>query len=149
MASAGALWCCAYRSTQAAHMTRADLAAMLRDCQMRNINRHITGLLLRVDNRFLQYFEGPEATVLQLWSSLLGDSRHIEPQCLYREPIQRRLFTHWSMAFSDLTSPALRLGPSNELLQSVLTGPAPADERGRPDDAFHRFWAECAQSLPR
>jgi hypothetical protein len=130
-------------------MTRADLASMLRECQMRNINSHITGLLLRIDNVFLQYFEGPEEAVTRLWSRILADPRHVAPLCLYREPIQRRLFTHWSMAFSDLTSPALRQGPSDELLQHVLNDPPPADVRGRPDDHFHRFWAECATSLPR
>lgn len=149
LASSGGLWCCAYRSTQATHMTRADLAAMLRECQMRNINRNLTGLLLRVDDKFLQYIEGPESAVLHLWSSLLSDPRHRDLECQYREPVQRRLFTHWSMAFSDLTSPTLRIGQSNDLLERALADPVPADERGSADDVFHRFWADCATVLPR
>jgi Sensors of blue-light using FAD len=130
-------------------MTRADLAALLRESQMRNINRQITGLLLRVDNSFVQYFEGPESGVLQLWSSILGDPRHQDVQCIYREPIPQRMFEHWSMAFSELTTPSLRPSPSNELLMCMLQDPPPADERGTPDDAFHRFWADCASTLPR
>ncbi|MBL8330065.1 MAG: BLUF domain-containing protein [Rubrivivax sp.] len=147
--TAGGLACCAYRSKQAEHMTRADLASMLRECQMRNINRHVTGLLLRIDDRFLQYLEGPPDAVLALWTNVLGDPRHSDVECLFRGPCESRLFTHWSMAFSDLSSPSLRLGPTNEMLQQVLAMPVPADERGQSDDIFHRFWAECAVSLPR
>lgn len=130
-------------------MTRADLAAMLRECQMRNINRNLTGLLLRVDDRFLQYIEGPESAVLHLWSNLLSDGRHVNLECHYREPIHRRLFMHWSMAFSDLTSPTLRLAPSNDLLERALQDPVPTDERGHAEDVFHRFWSDCATALPR
>ncbi len=149
LASLGGLWCCAYRSTQAKRMTRADIAALLRESQMRNVNRHVTGLLLRVDDRFLQYFEGPQAAVTELWSHILSDGRHKDPQCRYMAPTPQRLFAHWTMAFNDLSGQPMRLGPENGLLQRVLREDPPPDGQGQEDDIFHRFWADCAASLPR
>lgn len=148
LASSGDLWCFAYRSIQVAHMTRADVALMLRESQMRNVNRRITGLLLRIDNHFLQYLEGPQAALDHVQTRLRDDARHRELLTFFHEPASKRLFEDWSMAFSDLSGPSLRQGPTNGLLQQVLHDPVPLPGQGSVDDAFHRFWVECAASLP-
>lgn len=129
-------------------MTRADVATLLRDAQMRNINRNITGLLLQIDNRFVQYLEGPKEAVVDLRERIQADPRHHEFELLFEGPIKERLFHDASMAFSDLSGPTLRESQRSSLLQQVLEQPPPVDRRGRTNDVFHRFWARCAQSLP-
>lgn len=129
-------------------MTRADVAALLRDAQMRNLNRNITGLLLQIDNKFVQYLEGPKEAVLDLKDRIAADTRHRAFELLFEGPIRERLFHDSSMAFSDLSGPSLQDSRRSSLLQQVLEQPPPEDRRGRTNDVFHRFWARCAQSLP-
>lgn len=148
LTSSGDLWCCAYRSVQAKHMTRADVAALLRDAKMRNINRSVTGLLLQIDNKFVQYIEGPRADVQHLIDRIQADPRHRDVQLLFEGPISERLFGDWSMGFSDLSGSSLLQDRRSSLLKQVLEQPPPPDRRGRSNDVFHRFWARCAQSLP-
>lgn len=148
LTSSGTLWCFAYRSVRVRHMTRADVASLLREAQMRNINRNVTGLLLQIDNRFVQYLEGPKEALLDLKERIAADSRHRQFELLFEGPIRERLFHDSSMAFSDLSGPAPREDRRSSLLQQVLEHPPPEDRRGRTNDVFHRFWARCAQSLP-
>jgi hypothetical protein len=129
-------------------MTRADFATLLRDAQMRNINRNITGLLLHIDNKFVQYVEGPKESVLELVERILADPRHRQVEVLFEGPVKERLFHDWSMAFDDLGGQPVGAGRRSTLLLQVLEQAPPADRRGRSNDVFHRFWTRCAQSLP-
>lgn len=129
-------------------MTRADVAALLRDAKMRNVNRNVTGLLLQIDNRFVQYIEGPRPAVEHLRERIESDPRHRDVQLLFEGPISERLFGDWAMGFSDLSGSSLLQERRSSLLKQVLEQPPPADRRGRSNDVFHRFWARCAQSLP-
>jgi hypothetical protein len=148
LTSRGDLWCCSYRSTQVKHMTRADVATLLRDAQMRNMNLNITGLLLHIDNKFIQYVEGPKEALSPLIERILADPRHHQVELLFEGPLKERLFADWSMAFGDLSGQLARRDGQGSLLQQVLVQPAPADRKGRSNDVFHRFWAGCAHSLP-
>jgi Sensors of blue-light using FAD len=138
--SLGSLWCCVYRSTQAKRMTRADVAALLRQAQMRNVELDITSSLLRIDNRFLHYLEGPLPALEQLLERLRQDTRHSAMEELYREPIARRRFPNMPIDFSDLSRRSMRLGSVRDLLRSTLEDAPPHDGRGSMDDAFHRVW---------
>jgi Sensors of blue-light using FAD len=140
MTTLGALWCCVYRSTQIKQMTRADVAAMLRHAQMRNVDRNITSSLLRIDNRFLHYLEGPLPALEQLLEKLRADPRHTGFEELFREPIARRRFPNLPIDFSDLSRRSMRLGSVKDLLHSTLEDAPPHDGRGHKDDVFHRVW---------
>lgn len=149
MTSSGGLWCCAYRSQQVKRMTRADISLLLRDAQMRNMNLDVTGLLLQVDNRFIQYLEGPKEVVVPLLRRIQLDPRHHRFELLFEGPVARRLFHEWSMAFSDFGASELVGNGRGALLQQVLEQPLQAEDRPVPaDHVLHRFWVHCAQSLP-
>ncbi len=147
--SLGSLWCLVYRSTQTKQMTRADVASMLRDAQMRNLDRNITSSLLRIDNRFLHYLEGPLPALEHLMGRLRLDPRHSALEELYREPIARRRFRNLPIDFSDLSRRSMRLGSVKDLLQSNLEDAPPHDGRGHVDDAFHRVWEGDAVAGPQ
>jgi hypothetical protein len=136
----GALWCCVYRSIQAKRMTRADVAVLLREAQMRNVERNITSSLLRIDNKFLHYLEGPLPALDLLLARLRVDPRHTAFEELFREPIAQRRFPNLPIDFSDLSRRSMRLGSVKDLLHSTLEDAPPLDGRGHSDDAFHRVW---------
>lgn len=148
LASSAGLVCFCYRSIQAKHMTRADVVALLREAQMRNMNRNVSGALLRIDQRFLHYVEGPVSAVEHLAQQIRQDVRHFDFQPLYQEPINKRLFERWSLAFSELSSSSMWPGAEPQLLQRVLDDTPPTDGRGNTNDVFHRFWAEYAATVP-
>ena len=148
LASSTGLVCFSYRSIQAKHMTRADVVMLLRESQMRNMNRNISGALLRIDQRFLHYVEGPAAAVEHLTQQVRADARHSDFEPLFQEPVNKRLFERWSLAFSELSNASMWPGPDPSLLQRVLDEAPPADGRGNASDTFHRFWAECAVTVP-
>jgi hypothetical protein len=129
-------------------MTRADIAQLLRGAQMRNMNLDITGLLLQVDNRFIQYLEGPREAVAPLLRRIQHDPRHHRFELLFEGPVAVRLFQDWSMAFSDFGASELVGNGRGALLQQVLEQPLPADRPVPADHALHRFWVHCAQSMP-
>jgi Sensors of blue-light using FAD len=138
--SLGSLWCCVYRSKQTKKLTRADMAVLLRDAQMRNVERGITGSLLRIDDSFLHYLEGGQEAIDRLFASLQRDPRHTHFQVLFREPIERRRFPNTLMDFSDLSRRSTHRGATKELLRSTLEDAPPSDGRGHFSDAFHRVW---------
>jgi len=50
----------------------------------------------------LQVFEGPEADVLSLYTTIRDDPRHTHIGTLYATPIARPAFLKWTMGFGDL-----------------------------------------------
>jgi hypothetical protein len=147
--SLGHLWRCAYRSQQVTRMTRADVAALLRKAQMRNVTRDITGLLLLVDNRFLHFLEGPEVHLRALIDAIARDPRHSAMNLLFLEPADGRLFGGHSMAFSDWSSPMPLDDPMQRRLLQMLNDPVGVSQGQQPSTAAQMgFWRQCATALP-
>lgn len=145
----GELWCYAYRSKRAGHMTRADLAALLRLARMHNVNEDLTGILLLVGDEYIQYLEGPKAAVRAMKDRVTADPRHHAVRTLQDGPITERLFASWALAFQEFNGEALRehavRGLLDRLTLAVPEGTAPADGH---HEVLRRFWADCAASVP-
>lgn len=62
-----------------------------------NKRDNITGALVCRADIYLQYLEGPEATVLAAYARIQADDRHLEVTQLLREPITIRRFPTWAM----------------------------------------------------
>jgi hypothetical protein len=123
---------------------------MLLDVRMRNTNRNVTGMLLKVDDSFVHYLDGPKDEVGAIFAQLLADKRHGEVIKLHEGPIRQRLVPHWSMAFQEIALPSTSQGAFGAMLKRILqTEAAPAVEGAGDSDWMHRFWTECAASLPR
>jgi hypothetical protein len=58
----------------------------------------ITGGLACMDGVFLQYLEGAESDVEDLFERILTDARHTDVKVLERRAIPKRMFSDWSMA---------------------------------------------------
>ncbi len=91
-----------YTSTQAQDMNPADLKAILEEARSANDRNNITGLLLHRDDAFLQVLEGEQDQVLATFVRIEKDRRHKDVKVLFSEPLEKREFDDWSMAFVNL-----------------------------------------------
>lgn len=66
-----------------------------------NTDHDITGGLVCVERTYLQYLEGEEKAIDQVFAMISGDPRHNGLKILERRVIQRRMFADWSMAALD------------------------------------------------
>ena len=78
------------------------LEAMLLQARRKNAGLGITGVLLHSDGNFMQYLEGPEAVLRRLFATIARDSRHQHVTVIVDEPIVRREFDGWAMAYRRL-----------------------------------------------
>lgn len=91
-----------YASNQADDLTSSDLREILEVARSTNEKNDVTGLLLHRDKSFMQVLEGDEKTVKDLYSQIAGDARHKDVEILFSEPVEKREFSDWSMAFTEL-----------------------------------------------
>ena len=66
-----------------------------------NRRDHVTGFLLRHQDRFFQLLEGGRVDLERLMGRLAADRRHQNIRVLVDTPVDRRLFPQWAMAQID------------------------------------------------
>lgn len=57
----------------------------------------VTGFLLAGEGRFLQWLEGPEASVAETYARIAQDRRHEDLTMIADGPTERRNFRDWNM----------------------------------------------------
>jgi hypothetical protein len=67
-----------------------------------NPSKGITGALLYSGGYFCQVIEGPEEPLEELYEVIQMDPRHGEVTVLHFEPIAKRGFNEWAMAFAGV-----------------------------------------------
>lgn len=90
-----------YRLIYASHARAScldDVPGILEWSYAHNPGLGITGVLCLLDLTYLQYLEGEEATVLDLFESIRKDTRHQGATPLDQRTIARRAYPNWSMA---------------------------------------------------
>ncbi len=92
-----------YVSTAARSFGPEELNNLLNRCRINNQHLGITGVLLYKGGRFFQELEGPDQAVSSLFQKISSDPRHTDVTTIICEAIPRRLFSGWSMGFSDLS----------------------------------------------
>jgi len=75
-----------------------DLAAILDQSRQANTDLNVTGVLCFLDGVYMQYLEGDEATVEELFGRIRSDPRHCDIAPLERRAVPRRMFPGWTMA---------------------------------------------------
>ncbi len=101
-----------------------ELASLTRMAKRRNEMDNITGVLILENGVFYQTIEGPESKLMRLFESIKRDQRHEDIVLLISEPIEKQVFSDWSLdsfVIDDVqkvpseTMEALRKIRSNEL----------------------------------
>jgi hypothetical protein len=88
------------RSLSRSHL---DLDEILAWSRRVNVELGITGVLLYLDEVYMQYLEGEEGAVDALFTSIKADSRHQVVTPLDRRAIEKRVFPEWAMALLEWT----------------------------------------------
>jgi Sensors of blue-light using FAD. len=113
-----------YVSTAAWAMNENDLNIILDGARANNRKLGVTGLLLHIDQGFLQVLEGPREAVLKIFERIRRDLRHIGLRVLIQQEVEERLFEDWSMGFDRLspTSPRTQgvFAVTQEAIENVL-----------------------------
>jgi hypothetical protein len=89
----------AYFSTAAVPQTAETAHELLVTSRVNNRRDGITGLLVAGGNRYLQVIEGPRRPMERLMGLIRADRRHLGICTLLSQPIFKRNFEGWSMAF--------------------------------------------------
>lgn len=111
----------------------ARLSEILEVSRRNNLGAGITGILVSLDDAFLQILEGPQAKVSACLSRIRQDPRHVGMYEIFNQPIEARAFPDWSMAYTAVGGQAVgqgtidvaqllqRLGPHRDALGRAYT----------------------------
>lgn len=91
-----------YASAAAPGTDASDRKAILQVSRSNNSQRSVTGMLLYTSGSFFQVLEGDEATLKQLFATIVSDPRHRNVTKIIHEPIAQRAFGDWTMGFSEV-----------------------------------------------
>lgn len=93
-----------YTSTQTRPITDTELAQILAVGREKNSALGVTGVLAHKGDNCIGILEGDDEVVGSRFEQVRRDPRHTNVRVLLDEPIQRRSFPDWSMAFQPLDS---------------------------------------------
>ena len=93
---------CIYASLSAPAFKEQDLPELLAQARDANALHGLTGMLLYIKGTFFQVLEGEAAAVDGMYNKILRDPRHTHVRQIIREPISRRSFAVWTMAFETM-----------------------------------------------
>ena len=109
-----------YVSTASWTMNGADLSAILDVSRANNRRLGVTGILLHLDHGFLQILEGPKDAVMEIFSNIERDHRHIGVRVLLQQDVPDRLFGEWTMGFDHWIEDAPRTAGMFQITQDAI-----------------------------
>lgn len=89
-------------SNQSQVLKDKDIEEMLFQIREKNKRLAITGVLLLIQGKFVQYIEGQCTEIDNVYNSIRNDSRHNELVLLDTGDLQTRQFRDWSMAYKKV-----------------------------------------------
>ncbi|RYE31923.1 MAG: BLUF domain-containing protein [Sphingobacteriaceae bacterium] len=108
-----------YSSYAQVEFSHPDLKRLLTKSREKNKRLAVSGMLLFLEGKFIQFLEGEEADVKSLYNTIYKDNRHKSVVVLKEGFTENRLFTDWSMAFSTVTPEEIASGEGFEKLNSA------------------------------
>lgn len=126
-----------YRSTASPAFGQSQIKDMLKASRDFNVKNDITGCLLYYNGEFLQYLEGDQAKVMDLFEKIKEDYRHFQITLLSYSHIYSREFDHWSMAYENFLGANHQLEYLKLLISSYLEMPQASI---RPNPTTKSFW---------
>lgn len=105
-------------------MTSEILEEITSISQKHNTAKGITGMLLGIENKYLQYLEGDEKEVRELMENIKKDPRHKMVTQWVQGFTKNRVFSEWSMGSWMLSNEELEKLPALADLRAFLRDPA-------------------------
>lgn len=88
-----------YFSQGTRQLSEIELKSMLNISRNNNTRQQVTGILVALDNCFLQLLEGDKTTITRLFEKIKTDDRHTDVLTLHKGVVENRNFPDWSMGF--------------------------------------------------
>ncbi|MBT8209168.1 MAG: BLUF domain-containing protein [Eudoraea sp.] len=132
-----------YRSRAVPGFDRLQIKEMLIKARRFNESQGITGCLLYHDGEFLQYLEGNQVRVLQLYDKIKADPRHTDMELLSHGIRPQRQFEQWEMAYEDF------YGDNDQIAYMKLLVEDHLEILGQDtsDPAVNAFWKNVSTML--
>ncbi|WP_026302643.1 BLUF domain-containing protein [Psychroflexus tropicus] len=92
-----------YMSSQSRVMSKKSIEEFLFQVREKNKLLTITGVLLLIQGKFVQYIEGPEEEITDVYESISNDHRHTDMILLDSGDLEERQFKDWSMAYKEVS----------------------------------------------
>ena len=126
-----------YSSTTDHDWSQDELIGLLEQSRRWNTTYGVTGLLLYRDCVFMQFLEGDESTVRDLFGNIRVDRRHQDVDLMWTNESELRRFADWSMAFRELGEPVSEPGYNDVL--NVAAQDESEEQSGERDDVLVDF----------
>lgn len=91
-----------YQSREARPLSNQDFADILDVARKFNESQGITGCLFYNGGWLLQVLEGEQSAIDNLYQKIMKDERHKDCNLLYFEPVDKRVFSKWTMGMINL-----------------------------------------------
>ena len=117
-----------YTSSPRGQMTPQVLEEITQSSQKNNAKKGITGMLLGIENKYLQYLEGEEKDVLQLMEKIKTDRRHEMVTVWVQGNTEERVFSDWSMGSWMLSNEQLNNLSALVDLKNFLQNPSSSEQ---------------------
>jgi len=116
-----------YMSAQSRVMSRKSIEDFLFQVREKNKQLTITGVLLLIQGKFVQYIEGPAQEIDKVYESISKDSRHKDLILLDSGDLSERQFKDWSMAYKKVHDHHIKeiVGQENLNLEDIFLGNTP------------------------
>lgn len=125
---------------------QVDVKEMLDTARENNFRDNITGCLLYYEGEFIQYLEGNQIKVLNLFDKIKKDKRHQDISILAFGVTDSREFKDWEMAYADFFGDNDQINYFRLLLESYKDN---ADSSAHPNPSFNAFWIAVRENLGR
>lgn len=97
-----------YMSSQSRIMPKKSIEEFLFHVREKNKQLTITGVLLLIQGKFIQYIEGPAEEIDKVYKSISNDSRHTDLILLDSGNLKERQFNNWSMAYKEVSDKQIK-----------------------------------------
>ena len=94
-----------YVSDKSSAFRKGDTIDILVVARQRNLERDITGLIVELEAHFFQLIEGQKEEVDDLYQIIKSDNRHQNVRTILTQPVLKREFSEWAMAYTDGRDP--------------------------------------------
>lgn len=132
-----------YRSKTVPGFGKLQIQEMLLKARRFNESQRITGCLLYHGGEFLQYLEGNQVKVLQLYDKIKADPRHTDMELLSHGYRPQRQFEQWEMAYEDFYGDNDQIAYMKLLVEQHLE----TLEQESSDPAVNAFWKNVSTML--
>ena len=106
-----------YTSVASYALSKSDLEHLLSTARKRNLEQHVTGVLLHVEGRFMQYLEGPQDGLEEVLTHIKASPLHHHVDVRAMQAIESREYEAWSMAYVTPEDPSSAPGLSSDMTQ--------------------------------